>query len=406
MLIGEVARHSGVSARMLRHYDALGLVRPTGRTTGGYREYSAEDVRRIFHVESLRSLGLSLKQIGRALQDPAFTPSALVSDLIRWTEDRLERERELLARLRAIDATAPAGWQDVLRVVELMQGLNSASAARRQQTVLAGPDAGAVPAELLADAVLGEPDPVVAGALRWALARSGGDAVARLAAGVRAEDVAVRRRAVRAIAALPGTPAAAAALAEALGDPDATVRGHAALALGRRGAHAAVPALVRMVVEGCNDVEAAEVLGALCQDQTQDQSQDRGQGQGRTRGREPGRSVVDHDHDQDQSEVDHGRDQSEGDHDQDQSEVDHGREPARADRILTALADELARPTADSATRIRLTQALLELPGTTARDTLRHLAHDDDPAVALIASAFSGVLDKRAPHETRGGPGA
>ncbi|MFD9098864.1 MerR family transcriptional regulator [Streptomyces collinus] len=350
MLIGEVARHSGVSARMLRHYDALGLVRPTGRTTGGYREYSAEDVRRIFHVESLRSLGLSLKQIGRALQDPAFTPSALVSDLIRWTEDRLERERELLERLRAIDASAPAGWQDVLRVVELMQGLNSASPARRQQTVLSGQDAGAVPAELLAGAVLTEPDPVVAGALRWALARSGGDAVGTLAAGVHAEDVAVRRRAVQAIAAMPGTPGAAAALADALGDPDATVRGHAALALGRRGVHAAVPALVRMVVEGRNDVDAAEVLGTLSQ----------------------------------------GRDQ----------------DPERAERILTALTDELARPTADSATRIRLTQALLELPGTTARDTLRHLAHDDDPAVALVASAFSGVLDERAPHETRGGPGA
>ena len=77
MLIGEVARRSGVSTRMLRHYDALGLVRPTGRTTGGYREYSAEDIRRIFHVESLRSLGLSLKQIGRALDDEAFTPAGL-----------------------------------------------------------------------------------------------------------------------------------------------------------------------------------------------------------------------------------------------------------------------------------------------------------------------------------------
>ena len=90
-VIGEVARHSGVSTRMLRHYDSVGLVRPTGRTVGGYREYSAEDIRRIFHVESLRSLGLSLRQIGRALEDPALTPSALVGDLIRWAEDRLER---------------------------------------------------------------------------------------------------------------------------------------------------------------------------------------------------------------------------------------------------------------------------------------------------------------------------
>ncbi|NEC72097.1 MerR family transcriptional regulator, partial [Streptomyces rochei] len=183
MLIGEVARRSGVSPRMLRHYDALGLVRPTGRTVGGYRAYSAEDVRRIFHVESLRSLGLSLKQIGRALEDPAFSPSALVGDLIRWTEDRLERERELLARLRAIDASAPADWQDVLHVVSLMQGLDSASAARRQQTVLGRPEGAALPAELLAGAVLSESDPVVAGALRWALARSDGDGLATLAAG-------------------------------------------------------------------------------------------------------------------------------------------------------------------------------------------------------------------------------
>ncbi len=58
MLIGEVAERSGVSPRMLRHYDALGLVSPTARTAGGYREYTSDDLRRLFHVESLRTLGL------------------------------------------------------------------------------------------------------------------------------------------------------------------------------------------------------------------------------------------------------------------------------------------------------------------------------------------------------------
>ncbi|CCH33068.1 MerR family transcriptional regulator [Actinosynnema sp. NPDC047251] len=339
MLIGDVARHSGVSTRMLRHYDALGLVRPTGRTVGGYREYSAEDVRRIFHVESLRTLGLSLKQVGRALQDPTFTPSALVGDLIRVTEERLERERELLERLRAVDASAPAGWQGVLRIVELMQGLDSTSAARRQQAVLARPADGPVPAELLAGAVLAESDPHVAGALRWALARSGEDGVATLAVGARSADVEVRRRAVSAIAAMDEAPGTTAVLADALGDPDATVRGHAALALGRRGVPAAVPALVAMVVEGSHDVDAAEVLGTLSAD------------------------------------------------------------PGWADRIMTALVAELAAPTADSATRIRLTQALVELAGTTARDVLRRLSHDDDRAVALVATALAGVLDERSARD-------
>ncbi|MEV5886498.1 MerR family transcriptional regulator [Streptomyces sp. NPDC052020] len=335
MLIGEVARHSGVSTRMLRHYDALGLVRPTGRTAGGYREYSADDVRRIFHVESLRSLGLSLQQIGRALEDPAFTPSALVGDLIRWTEDRLAREQELLERLRAIDASAPGDWQDVLRTVELMRELDSTSAARRQQAVLARPEGESVPAELLAGAVLAESDPHVAGALRWALARSGGDGVAALAAGLRSEDAGIRRRAVLAIAEMPEAPGAVAVLGDALGDPDPTVRGHAALALGRQGVAAAVPTLVGMVVEGSHDVDAAEVLGTLSQD------------------------------------------------------------PERADRITTALAGELAAPTADSATRIRLIQALVELAGTSGPEILRRLAHDDDRVVALVASALLRVLEER-----------
>ncbi|MEX5636836.1 HEAT repeat domain-containing protein [Parafrankia sp. FMc2] len=335
MLIGEVARRSGVSARMLRHYDALGLVRPSGRTVGGYREYSAEDIRRIFHVESLRSLGLSLRQIGRALEDPAFAPSALVSDLVRWTEDRLERDQELLRRLRAIDASAPTGWQDVLRVVELMQGLSSTSATRRQQAVLTRPEGASVPAELLAGAVLAESDPNVAGALRWALARSGSDALATLAAGVHSEDVDLRRRAVLAIAELPESPGAAAVLADALGDPDRTVRGHAALALGRRGVTAAVPTLVGMVVEGSHDVDAAEILGTL------------------------------------------------------------SRDVECADRIIAALVDELTAHAADSGVRIRLAQALVELRGTTVREVLRQLAHDNDPAVALVAAAFVGVLEER-----------
>lgn len=331
MLIGEVARRAGVSTRVLRHYDALGLVRPTGRTTGGYREYSAEDIRRIFHVESLRSLGLSLKQIGRALDDQAFTPAALVGDLIRWAEDRLAREQELLDRLRAIDAATPTAWPDVLRVVELMQGLNSTSAARRQQAVLTRPENAPVPAELLARAVLAEPDPNVAGALRWALARSGGDGVAALAEGLSEGDVDTRRRAVLGLAELIEVPGAAAALADALGDPDATVRRQAALTLGGHGVTAAAPVLVAMVVEGVSDVDAAEALATL------------------------------------------------------------SRDPEPAARILTALADELAKPPKDSATRIRLTQALVELPGPAAQEILRQLTHDDDPTVALVASAFVAV---------------
>ena len=329
MLIGDAARSSGVSARMLRHYEALGLVRPTGRTSAGYRDYSDEDIRRIFQVESLRSMGLSLKQVGRALEDPDLTPAALVVDLIRCTEERLAQERELLDRLRAIDASAPADWRDVLRVIDLMRDLDSESAARRQQAVLIRSAGAPVPVELLAEALLSESEPDVAGALRWAIARSGGDAVAALRAGARAEDTDVRRRAVRAISEVPEAPGAAVVLAQALDDPDAVVRDCAALALGRCGMTEAVPVLVAMVVEGAHDVEAAEVLGVLCRDDE------------------------------------------------------------RASWIVNALTDELAAPTAETAVRLRLTQALIELPVAAAGEALRRLARDSDPAVARLASVFA-----------------
>ncbi|MEU6832784.1 MerR family transcriptional regulator [Nocardia beijingensis] len=340
MLIGEVARRSGVSARMLRHYDSLGLVRPTGRTVGGYREYSPEDIRRIFHVEGLRSLGMSLSQIARALDDAGFTPSALVGDLIRKTEERLNRERELLERLRRVDAAEPSGWQDALRIVELLRGLGSPDAAQRQQAILAPAEDVSVPAELLAEAVLTESDPYVAGALRWALARAGADSVASVAAGLDSGNVDIRRRAVLALAELPGDETTA-ALTSALDDPDATVRRRAALSLGARGMTLAVPALVGTVVEGPNDVEAAEILGTLARD------------------------------------------------------------PEWADRIIRALADELTEHKGDSAVRLRLTQALAEMPGTIALDTLRQLTRDDDRAVAALASALAATLEFPPDHKGR-----
>ncbi|MEV4894345.1 MerR family transcriptional regulator, partial [Nonomuraea sp. NPDC055795] len=258
MLIGDVARRSGVSARMLRHYDALGLVRPTGRSDAGYREYSSRDIQRIFHIESLRSLGLSLREVRRALEDPAFTPAELVADLIRQTRERIAAETELLTRLRRIDAVEPTGWEDVFQIVALLQALGSKSAGKRQSAALSSVDEAALPVEALVEAALNETDPNVAGALRWALAQSGEDGLALLAEGLGSPAAEVRERAVQSIAEL-ANDGATALLRQALTNPDLVVRRHAALALGARGVAEAVPTLIDMVVEGTNDVGAEPV---------------------------------------------------------------------------------------------------------------------------------------------------
>lgn len=330
MLIGDVARRSGVSARMLRHYESLGLVRPSGRTGSGYREYSGEDIQRIFHVESLRAMGLSLREIGRALDDPGFTPSALVDDLIRRTRERIAVETELLTRLRRVHATEPADWEDVLHVVTLLRALGSKSADARQRAALASVDE--VPVEALVEAALGEGDPNVAGALRWALARSGGGGPALLAEGLRSPVAAVRERAVRSLAEMPGSEAAS-LLRNALASPDDMVRGHAALALGKRGEADAVPALVDLVVAGTNDTDAADALGLLAGDD------------------------------------------------------------AAADRIAAELVDRLAHETTGASARGRLTQALAGVPGAGSSGALRELLHDEDRAVALTAAYLLQLRD-------------
>ncbi|GAA5082310.1 DNA-binding transcriptional MerR regulator [Thermocatellispora tengchongensis] len=325
MLIGDVARQSGVSARMLRYYDSLGLVRPTGRTEAGYREYSSEDIRRIFHVESLRSLGLSLREVGRALDDPGFKPSELVDDLIRRTRERIAAETELLTRLRRIGAAEPAGWEDVLQIVALLQALGSESAGKRQRAALSSVEEVPVPVEALVEAVLSESDPNVAGALRWALAQSGEGASALLAEGLGSPAAEVRKRAVQSIAEIPDDEATA-LLRDALTNSDIVVRRYAALALGARGATDAVPTLIDMIVEGTNDADAADALSALASD------------------------------------------------------------PASADQIATGLVDRLAHGAVEPPARRRLTQALADIPGVTSSRALADLSQDEDRAVALTAT--------------------
>ena len=97
MNVGEVAALAGVTVRMLHHYDRIGLLSPSGRTSAGYRQYAPADLDRLHRVLVYRELGFPLEEVATLLDDPAADPGEHLRRQHRLLLDRMERTRAMVA---------------------------------------------------------------------------------------------------------------------------------------------------------------------------------------------------------------------------------------------------------------------------------------------------------------------
>ncbi|GAA1405971.1 MerR family transcriptional regulator [Kitasatospora putterlickiae] len=119
--IGDFAKHGRVSVRMLRHYDAIGLLRPARVDPGsGYRCYEAAQLARLNRVIALKELGFTLHQVRTVLDEEVDT--AELRGMLRLRRAELaaamaadaERLARVEARLRTIESEGTMSTHDVV----------------------------------------------------------------------------------------------------------------------------------------------------------------------------------------------------------------------------------------------------------------------------------------------------
>jgi len=126
MNIGDAARVSGVSAKMIRHYEDIGLIPKAKRTDSGYRRYGGVDVHTLRFIRQARGLGFSIKQIQALLSLwlDQRRPSRKVKALaLAHIEELDERIREMQAMKRTLQELASHCHGDDRPDCPILEGL-------------------------------------------------------------------------------------------------------------------------------------------------------------------------------------------------------------------------------------------------------------------------------------------
>jgi MerR family transcriptional regulator, thiopeptide resistance regulator len=126
--VGDLASAAGLTVRALHHYEEIGLLSPSARTAAGHRLYGPGTVERLYRITRLRRLGLSLDQIGRALDDPEWSLAGALRHHVSTVDSQIAALTALRSGVSTVladvdSAADPTG--DLLELITAMSTLDS-----------------------------------------------------------------------------------------------------------------------------------------------------------------------------------------------------------------------------------------------------------------------------------------
>lgn len=128
MNIGQAAQVSGVSAKMIRYYESIGLVPPAGRRDSGYRDYGSADLHRLSFIRRARGLGFSVERIRLLLElwsDTHRSNTEVKAIALTHIDELEERARQLQEMADNLRTLAQACDGDGRPNCPIIQGLEA-----------------------------------------------------------------------------------------------------------------------------------------------------------------------------------------------------------------------------------------------------------------------------------------
>ena len=122
--VGQLAKLTGLTVRALHHYHAIGLLEPSQRSESGYRLYTQADIVRLFRIQALQRLNLSLSEVAAVLAKDGAPLPEMIAQQLDELDDRIEKASALRLRLSQIQDVLTRGDEPVagdwLAAVELI----------------------------------------------------------------------------------------------------------------------------------------------------------------------------------------------------------------------------------------------------------------------------------------------